>query len=346
MDEINEIQKQFTSSASSIQDISKKVKLLINAVNTLETDMEAQNIVSSSGHSKYGRSYLKTLSKSELIDLIIQIQSKAHNPTNSSNVWSDPHENTAPKQMKATERMATDYDKIEKQRARIKALKEKDTKTLRDRNACHSETQKVFTNPHEKQIKRMRPTERMATDYDKIEKSRAAIRALKEKKKQEKLQYENQLKQRNAHRSNNLWANPHEKVVVSKLPLKSQKKVSKKKRDDTSNKDKIVDPVSKSLMEQRQNVKEELNTLQGIDENVAAIPDKTDEVLEGELLKLNMKVLKKKCKSYKLSYEGSKLDMIARILAKEQKKQTKMMDQESREQDDFMRQMESLSSSN
>eukprot|EP01083_Nonionella_stella_P073248 197915_1 len=72
-----------------------------------------------------------------------------------------------------------------------------------------------------------RATERMATDYDKIEKSRAGIRAFKEKNKQQKLQKlqnENQLKQRNAHRSNNLWASPHERVVLSKWPLREQKK--------------------------------------------------------------------------------------------------------------------------
>ena len=54
---------------------------------------------------------------------------------------------------------------------------------LKKRNAQHESVNKVFINPHEKNIKPVNFGERMATDYEKIEKQREIIRQLKQKRK-------------------------------------------------------------------------------------------------------------------------------------------------------------------
>ena len=128
---------------------------------------------------------------------------------------------------------------------------------LKQRNAHKDETKKVFTNPHERNIKPVKFGEKMATDYEKIEKQRVIIRQLKEKRKNQ-----NDLKARNQHRTNNLFSSAHEKVIKHK-EIKHPPK--KKKDKNNGNKEKIMDPVSSELIQKRQEVKDTLN--QTIKEN-------------------------------------------------------------------------------
>jgi len=57
---------------------------------------------------------------------------------------------------------------------------------LKERNKKKKETDKKFKNAHEKKPKKIAPKERVGTDWDKIEKQRAEIRRIKEKRKKEK----------------------------------------------------------------------------------------------------------------------------------------------------------------
>eukprot|EP01084_Bolivina_argentea_P037800 69907_1 len=186
----------------------------------------------------------------------------------------------------------------------------------------------------------MKATEKMGTDYAKIEKQRAIIRALKEKQRQTKMQYDNPMVARNAHRTNNVWADPHERVVKHK-DIKHEKK--KKKNADSSTKDKVVDPVSRQIQEERQKLKEMTALLNEEEEEqaeweamFATTLEKTENMvvhqekdedeeeqdeefedgdgsnesndeMSDDLLKLNRKLLKKKCKEMRVSGEGTKM---------------------------------------
>merc|ERR1712154_621328 len=103
------------------------------------------------------------------------------------------HEKAPKKQAALSSKWDNDWEKIEKQRAEIKAIKEKKKKEkrekdniLKERNKKKKETDKKFKNAHEKKPKKIAPKERVGTDWDKIEKQRAEIKALKEKKRREK----------------------------------------------------------------------------------------------------------------------------------------------------------------
>jgi len=67
-----------------------------------------------------------------------------------------------------------------------------------------------------------------------------------------------------------------------------------------------------------------------------------EEILENELLKLNMKMLKKQCKKYRVSSQGGKLEMIAKILLKEQENKRVMMSEEDLAQKAFMEEMNAV----
>merc|ERR1712032_1283206 len=101
-----------------------------------------------------------------------------------------------PKLIKAdNSKWDNDWDKIEKQRAEIRAIKEKKRisklqheNDLKERNKKKKDTDKKFKSAHEAKPKKIKPKERVGTDWDKIEKQRAEIRAIKEKRKREKEQ--------------------------------------------------------------------------------------------------------------------------------------------------------------
>eukprot|EP00485_Elphidium_margaritaceum_P020252 CAMPEP_0202726842 /NCGR_PEP_ID=MMETSP1385-20130828/184818_1 /ASSEMBLY_ACC=CAM_ASM_000861 /TAXON_ID=933848 /ORGANISM="Elphidium margaritaceum" /LENGTH=601 /DNA_ID=CAMNT_0049393071 /DNA_START=44 /DNA_END=1850 /DNA_ORIENTATION=+ len=122
---------------------------------------------------------------------------------------SDGEENTAnvgfgganmheknPKKIKANSKnWDNDWEKINKKREEIKAIKEKkklkrmeSDNDLAQRNQQKTETTKKFSasKMHDKTPKKIAAKERVGNDYDKIAKQRAAIKALKEKRKLEK----------------------------------------------------------------------------------------------------------------------------------------------------------------
>ena len=120
------------------------------------------------------------------------------------------HERT-PKKIAAKERVGTDWDKIEKQRAEIKALKEKkrlakleQENELKERNKQKTSS-KYANKSHEKKPKKIAAKERVGTDWDKIEKQRAEIKALKEKRRLEK-EMGTPVKKK----GNKTFGNPHE----------------------------------------------------------------------------------------------------------------------------------------
>eukprot|EP01083_Nonionella_stella_P105780 304472_1 len=98
-----------------------------------------------------------------------------------------------PKKMAAVERHGTNWTKIEKERAKIKALKkkkrlakEKAANQLAERNKRKKDTDKKFKSAHEKKPKKIAAKERQGTDWDKIQKQREEIRRIKERRKLEK----------------------------------------------------------------------------------------------------------------------------------------------------------------
>merc|ERR1712228_733180 len=100
--------------------------------------------------------------------------------------FKNAHEKKAKKIAADTSKWDNDWDKINAKRAEIKAIKEKKRMSklqkendLKLRNQKKKETDKKFTNAHEKKAKKMKATERVGTDWDKIEKERAKIKALK-----------------------------------------------------------------------------------------------------------------------------------------------------------------------
>eukprot|EP01083_Nonionella_stella_P171577 586337_1 len=233
---------------------------------------------------KYTKDELEGFTKPQLVEIILTRQEaydKKKRTAKSPRSQTESESVTSPRKkdgiyekntsrMKATERMGTDYAKIEKQREVIRKLKEKKKRekeehenSLKLRNA----NRKFAHDPHEKMRKVIKPSERMATDYSKIEKERKKIRALKEKNKQIRMNNENSLKYRNEHRTNNLFTDSHEKVVKVK-----EIKHTKPKKKKVTNKDKIADPVSKEIMETREEMKDELEEIHKIQED-----DQSDE---------------------------------------------------------------------
>merc|ERR1712154_334432 len=144
----------------------------------------------------------------------------------------------------------------EKQREKIRALKEKKKleklqheNQLKQRNL--HKTDKIYNDPHERTNKVYKASEKMATDYDKILKQREKIRAIKEKNRLQKNDPNyNQLKQRNAHRTNNLFGDAHEQVIK----IKPIKHIEPKKSKNYNNKQKIMDPVSREIKEKRDEI--------------------------------------------------------------------------------------------
>ncbi len=177
---------------TSIHDISNRVNTLLSMLHTVKREMLHQNIT-----IPYHRSYLNTLSESQLIHIII-----SHNHTHKSDINTTkqtrfrsqsaprhPHQVTI-KRIKATERNPTNYQLIERQRAAIKALKQqrKRSKSNHKSNDKSDKNHNLFMDPHEKTVKGMKARERMATNYDLIERRRERIKALKKERKLQRSQ--------------------------------------------------------------------------------------------------------------------------------------------------------------
>ena len=121
-----------------------------------------------------------------------------------------------------TSKWDNDWDKIEKQRAEIRAIKEKkrisklqNENDLKERNKKKKETEKKFKNAHEDSGIRRTSSNRHFQDKKEQEllKKRAEIKAIKEKKRLERLQSENDLKERNKKKkeTDKKFKNAHEK---------------------------------------------------------------------------------------------------------------------------------------
>merc|ERR1712154_204634 len=86
---------------------------------------------------------------------------------------------------------------------------------LLERNKKKKETEKKIKNAHEKDPKKIRADSgKWDNNWDKINKQRAEIRAIKEKKRISKLQHENDLKERNKKKkeTDKKFKNAHEKT--------------------------------------------------------------------------------------------------------------------------------------
>merc|ERR1712109_182233 len=87
---------------------------------------------------------------------------------------------------------------LQRKRAEIKAIKEKkrlaklqSENDLLERNKKKKETEKKFKNAHEKDPKKIRADSgKWDNDWDKINKQRAEIKAIKERKRREKAERE------------------------------------------------------------------------------------------------------------------------------------------------------------
>merc|ERR1712244_51385 len=87
---------------------------------------------------------------------------------------------------------------LQRKRAEIKAIKEKkrlaklqSENDLLERNKKKKETEKKFKNAHEKDPKKIRADSgKWDNDWDKINKQRAEIKAIKERKRREKAEKE------------------------------------------------------------------------------------------------------------------------------------------------------------
>ena len=122
-----------------------------------------------------------------------------------------------------------DWDKIEKQRAEIRAIKEKKRisklqheNDLKERNKRKKETEKKFKNAHEDSGLRRTSSNRHFEDKKEQEllRKRAEIKAIKEKKRLAKLQSENDLKERNKKKkeTDKKFKNAHGSSVCVCLP--------------------------------------------------------------------------------------------------------------------------------
>merc|ERR1712154_592944 len=134
------------------------------------------------------------------------------------------HESAIP-QIKAQERHGTDYDKIEQQRAEIKAMKEKkrilkETGEIdEDQKEKLEESHNQWKDTHEKQAKVIKAdNSKWDNDWDKIEQQRAEIKAIKEKQRIAKLEAEENgvavIDEETKHKieeSHNKWKDTHEK---------------------------------------------------------------------------------------------------------------------------------------
>eukprot|EP00485_Elphidium_margaritaceum_P011480 CAMPEP_0202693774 /NCGR_PEP_ID=MMETSP1385-20130828/7806_1 /ASSEMBLY_ACC=CAM_ASM_000861 /TAXON_ID=933848 /ORGANISM="Elphidium margaritaceum" /LENGTH=366 /DNA_ID=CAMNT_0049349505 /DNA_START=116 /DNA_END=1216 /DNA_ORIENTATION=+ len=214
----------------------------------------------------YTKEQLQTLSKAELSALIKSMYSKngmiaiimrrqkkievdeslKERNARKNNAFADPHEKVV-QSVAFGEKLATDYAKIEKQREIIKQLKEKrkvqNEESLKDRNARKNNN--VFADPHEKVMQSVNFGEKHATDYAKIEKQREIIKQLKEKRKGH-----NDLKSRNAQKTDALFSDAHEKVVKVK-PLKQPAPKKRRRKKKNGDRKKIMDPVSKEILDNR-----------------------------------------------------------------------------------------------
>jgi len=192
--------------------------------------------------------------KKRLAKLEKENELKKRNSTRTDKIYNDPHSKTN-KVIKAKERVGNDWDKIEKQRAEIKALKEKKRRLKAEKEAAEAEQQSVrsraksnskkkkktkvttkkkkkkaesssddeevvsstnetvFGDMHEKNNKVIKAnTKNWDNDWDKINAKRAEIKRIKEKKRLEKLEKENELKKRNSKRTDKIYNNPHSKT--------------------------------------------------------------------------------------------------------------------------------------
>merc|ERR1711920_414513 len=108
------------------------------------------------------------------------------------------------KKMKPTERVGTDWNKIEKEKTPEKKKSKKKKKEKKPESSDDDEEEyeehhdTKFGNMHEKDNKVIKAdNSKWDNDWDKINAKRAEIKAIKEKKRMSKLQRENDLKLRN-----------------------------------------------------------------------------------------------------------------------------------------------------
>lgn len=201
-------------------------------------------------YTSYSKEKLETLPSDRLIEIILTLQIERdtllYSRDDRHRSQTHPVTKLPAPRMTGRERNGLDYDKIEKQRAEIRAIKErrKMENELKQRNAHRTDA--IFVNPHEKTSRnsgKLKPIERNPTDYQKIENKRAEIKKLKEKMKSEKMD----LKQRHVHRTDNLFTNPYEEVVHVRALKHDEKRNSKKKKGKLLEHDvreKIVSPIT------------------------------------------------------------------------------------------------------
>ena len=147
----------------------------------------------------------------------------------SHNKWKDTHAKNA-KVIKAdNSKWDNDWDKIEKQRAEIKAIKEKkrlakldQQNELKKRNSMKTTT-KYANKSHEKKPKKIAAdNSKWDNDWDKINKKREEIKAIKEKKRLAKLEQQNELKKRNSMKTTSKYANNSHEKTPKKIAAKER----------------------------------------------------------------------------------------------------------------------------
>jgi len=145
---------------------------------------------------------------------------------------SDIHAKKAKKIKADSSKWDVDHDKIAKNKAEVEAIRQKKRASkltsgnaLKQRNAKKTDTDKKFKNAHDKSPKKQTAKERVGTDWDKIEKQRAEIRRIKEKRKQQKelgIKAESKIK----------FGNQHESKSGSSQLKSKQKNASKKTKKE------------------------------------------------------------------------------------------------------------------
>merc|ERR1712062_543808 len=143
-------------------------------------------------YTSYSKEKLQSLPADSLIDIILTLQIErdtllyANEERNRSQ--SQPVTKLPPPRITGRERNGLDYDKIEKQRAEIKAMKQR-RKTQKTINNINDNAPK---DSKPRSVPRMGSRNRYADEDDKIESKRTEIKRLKERMKSERMEYSNQ----------------------------------------------------------------------------------------------------------------------------------------------------------
>jgi len=153
----------------------------------------------------------------------------------SHNQWVDTHEKKVKVRKADNSKWDNDWSKIEKQRAEIKAIKEKQrlakleaeanggvSTPVKDKDKIEKSHNK-WKDSHAKKAKVIKAdNSKWDNDWDKIEKQRAEIKAIKERKRQEKLEKENELKKRNSMKTTSKYANKSHEKKPKKIAAKER----------------------------------------------------------------------------------------------------------------------------